>query len=74
MSPRSIMLLSPFVSSESGEKYEQIKQCLQVKTVQNSSKKMSMCFDVRGQQGMDFFSLEEVGYRLLLVFCPEEMV
>ncbi len=41
------------VSSESGEKYAQIKHA---KTVQNCSKHMWVDFDVRGLQGMDFFS------------------
>ncbi len=48
------------ISSESGEKYAQIKHGLQTKIVQNISKQVCMLvdFDVRGQQGMGFL-LEE---------------
>ncbi len=43
-------------SSESGEKYAQIKQYLQVNALQNSfNHNMLVNFNVRGQQGMDFF-------------------
>ncbi len=42
------------IVSESGEKYAQIKQRLQVKTVQDSIKQVD--FDVRGQQGKYFFT------------------
>ncbi len=54
MSPLSIILLSPVkkvILSESGEKYAQIKHCLQAKTALNN---YVSGFDVRGQQGMDF--------------------
>ncbi len=43
------------VSSELGETCAQIKHCLQVKTVQNSSKH----YDLRRHHGI-YFSLEEV--------------
>ncbi len=42
------------ILSESGEKYAKIKCHLQAKTVLNKYD-----LDVSGQQGMDFFSLEE---------------
>ncbi len=41
----------------------------QVKTVQNTSKQMLVDFDVRGQQGMDFFT----GGRIIMD-CPEATV
>ncbi len=41
-------------SSKSGEKYAQIWHRLKVKTVQISEKNMSVDFNVRGQQEMDF--------------------
>ncbi len=49
-----IILLYPVkvVSSESGEKYAQIKDCLQVKTV----KHILLDFEVRRQQMMVFFT------------------
>ncbi len=56
MSPLSIILLSPVISSESGEKYAQIKHCLQAKTVQICSS-MLVGFDVRGHKRMDFFTV-----------------
>ncbi len=47
------------ISSESGEKYSQIKHCLLAKIIQNTSKqKISLDFDVREQQGMNFFTGE----------------
>ncbi len=46
------------VSSDSGEKYAQIKHRLQAKT------KMSVDFDVKGQQGMDFFNWRKRYYEL----------
>ncbi len=44
------------ILSESGEKYAKIKCHLQAKTILN---KYVVGFDVSGQQGMDFYSLEE---------------
>ncbi len=42
------------------------------KTVQNSSKQICWCFDVRRQKGMDFFCWKKQYYGL--VFWPEAMV
>ncbi len=48
------------VLSELGETFAQIEHCLQAKPVQKQFyTNMLVDFDVRGQQGMDFFSLEE---------------
>ncbi len=43
--------------SESGEKYAQIKHCLEAKAVQNM---LLVDLDVRGQQEMVFFTEESV--------------
>ncbi len=57
------------VLSESGEKYAQIKHCLQDKIVQISY--MSVDFDMRGQQCMEFFCRKlYCGF----VFWPEKMI
>ncbi len=51
-------------TSESGEKYAQIKHCLQANT--------RVDFDVRGQQEKDFFTGGNVHYWLCwLIFLPE---
>ncbi len=44
------------ISSKSGEKYAQIKHCLQVKKVRNTSKHILVDFDVRGQQWIDLIT------------------
>ncbi len=60
----------------SREKCAKIKLHLQVKIVQNSSKQTNMLtdFDVRGPQGMDFFTGGRVVMDCGLIFCPEATV
>ncbi len=41
--PLSIILISPVISSESGDKYAQIEHWLQAKTVQNHSREVFQC-------------------------------
>ncbi len=68
----SIILLSPLkkvISSESGEKYAQIKHCLQVKTVQKTVlKKYVGEFWCERQQDMDLFTEESVIMENGLIF------
>ncbi len=54
------------VSSESGEKYAQIKHCLQV--LFTYSKQMWMDFDVRGQQGINIFT----GGNIMGSYCGQK--
>ncbi len=44
------------ISSKSGENYAQIKHCLQVTKVRNTSKHILVNFYVRGQQGIDLIT------------------
>ncbi len=57
------------ISSESGEKYAQIKNLLQAKTVQNSCKQISWW--MTEQQGIELFTGGSVIMDYGLVFLPE---
>ncbi len=60
---------------ESGEKYAQIRHCLQAKSVQNSlNTNMLVDFDVRGQQEKDVFTGGSIIIDYGLIFWPEVML